>query len=1242
MYSSGKGPAVKKRLSSSDRKHAIRSGQKRVRAFRPVHLVILVAILFLVSLAAANPYYGDIPLKTEQSGVVSGGLWFDTYNGFATSAQKPFTIPKYESIAWARVYVGVYCGHMQNNYNGVAHVTFDSDGDGVYETNLGDENLNVPYSFPGDGGSGPVMVSDHVNRVTSDYLMWYDVTNKINGNNVGVSVKTDKGSSSFDGRVKFIALVVAYNDGSKNKVYYWVNQGHDAMNTNKDDGYVGETTFSTSKVSLDTDDTSGLEPTARLSVLYMASNDGTYTFNSEEKMSGTPRGAYFGSDTWTDVIDSITEGEDSTLEYKEGTGASESEFGDTGGVYFKIPLALLSVTVPQNPTGSLTVTSNPAGADIYLDDENTQMQTNTTISGITTGEHTVLVKLANNQSYREPDENTVAILENGNVTVHFDLEQINGSIDVSSTPTGAWVFIDGINKSVQTDTTLNGIRIGDHILTLQKAGFANQSTSVSVAEEETSTVSLVLSNASGTDATLQAGPLDSIGYGGRSLSLYRHGTVNGGILFRTDSEYSGLLEKDAGKSYAVSLNIPQNATVKDARMYVYTTWSHNAGDSTGKKASLQVTYNGENLKEDNRYLDRKGFGTYDYPAETLAYSINPDYLWNGTQLFTITNTGMAKDEVAVYGIAMLAVYEEPDGKPTEYWIGEGSDMIYANPDFGVDSTNATTRMVFSGRTDTTGITGAKMIAVSTAASGTTDDDNSVTFNGHEYDDALSAGSSDISVATFDVPGDVVAVNNNATITSNIVSKKGDYMENRNLILYITRDHAESPAPINETALAPESVVNATGITNSISVNATAANFTAQSSDLTQLPGAAAGPVVETIDPTHHLYAVRVLSNPPGALISVDYQYTGKTTPATIESMQGGNHSVSVEASGFAPAEERVFVTTNETLTFDMSSAGSKLILREKVDVSQTSLLDQETYGGIYVQSSPDSAIIYVDGKKTSLSTPAVVYGLQKGKHTVKILKKGSIMTGSAKDNVAYPIDSKDVWVDNGVITPVSFSVAESTYVLNPKISSSAYDGQEFTVNGGMVRYTFPASVEFQTSGSDNFLAIRENGTYLSSPIRFSVNPAKIQIEPRSYSFRDLTVDSDPAGADIYLDGYATGYTTPFTIHNVSDGRHTVLVSKPGYLPLESSVNVNNNDVARRFVMQSYLYGMLNVTSDPPGGKIYLNNKNTGEKTPYTFQYMQAGAYTIKVVQGKLTDTAVDVMVEPYTSSDVNLILTDDA
>ncbi len=332
MYSSGNCPAAPKRVPPSQRRHAIRSGRKHVRAFRPVHLVMIIGILVLISVASANPYYGGIPLRTEQSGVVSGGLWFDTYNGFATSAQKQFTLPKHASIDWARVYVAVYCGHMQNNYNGIAHVTFDSNGDGVYETTLGDEVLNVPYSFPGDGGSGPVIVNDHVNRVTSDYLMWYDLTGAISGNIVNVRAATAQIDPSFDGRIKAMVLVVAYDNGNTNQVRYWVNQGHDTVN--KDDalngGYTGSTTFNMSALN-------GGWTSANLTAIYLASDDGIYTFHTTPLVSGSPTGAYFGTDTW-DVTNLLTAGQDRVLHYKNSTE------------YFKIPLALMTVRYTGVPT----------------------------------------------------------------------------------------------------------------------------------------------------------------------------------------------------------------------------------------------------------------------------------------------------------------------------------------------------------------------------------------------------------------------------------------------------------------------------------------------------------------------------------------------------------------------------------------------------------------------------------------------------------------------------------------------------------------------------------------------------------------------------------------------------------------------------------------------------------------------------------------------------------------------------
>lgn len=190
----------------------------------------MLLLFLLPTTVSADTYIGGIPLDTVQHGTVSGDLWWDSFYGVAgqpigqpNTQVKTFLLPEHTGIAWAHLYVAVYCGNQQSNYELTARVRFDGNGDGTYERTLGTETLNVPYGFPGEGGAGPVMVNGHCNRVSSDYLIWYDVADAINGNRVAVEVQTDKNAGytgTSDGRIKLITLLVAYDDGDTDEIRY--------------------------------------------------------------------------------------------------------------------------------------------------------------------------------------------------------------------------------------------------------------------------------------------------------------------------------------------------------------------------------------------------------------------------------------------------------------------------------------------------------------------------------------------------------------------------------------------------------------------------------------------------------------------------------------------------------------------------------------------------------------------------------------------------------------------------------------------------------------------------------------------------------------------------------------------------------------------------------------------------------------------------------------------------------------
>ena len=308
----------------------------------------------------SSSYNGGIPLTTAQNGTVSGELWYDSYYAMETSAQKTFTLPDYTKIKWARLYVDVYDGHMQNNYRGNVTIGIDANGDSTYEIQQ-NETFDTAYSFPGEGGTGPVWLSDHMNRVTSDYLMWYDLTDEISGQTVNVQATSTKIDSNFDGRVKSMTLVVAYDDGDFDQVYYWVNQGHDTVNP-RDTEYTGSTAFSTSSLA------SGWS-SANLTAIYLASKDGVYTFNGTTLDSGVASGPYYGANTW-DISSLLSAGQDSALAYNK-----------QGSSYYKIPLVLMSIKyagvgqVAPTADFSANVTEGKAPLTVQFTDQSTNSPT---------------------------------------------------------------------------------------------------------------------------------------------------------------------------------------------------------------------------------------------------------------------------------------------------------------------------------------------------------------------------------------------------------------------------------------------------------------------------------------------------------------------------------------------------------------------------------------------------------------------------------------------------------------------------------------------------------------------------------------------------------------------------------------------------------------------------------------------------------------------------------------------------
>ncbi|HVP25851.1 MAG TPA: DUF3344 domain-containing protein [Methanomicrobiales archaeon] len=1336
-----------------------RSPRTRFPSSGPLLLgLAFLAVGALVGTAAADNYVGGLPLTTIQTGTVSGGLYVDAsmLSWGTRDVAKSFSLPPDatgENIQWARLYVMVYCGHMQNNYRGKATITWDGNGDGSYETTLGSEDLNVAYVYASNGGITPAAVNDHTNRVTSDYLMYYDVTSLVRSRNPKARVVTTAVDGSFDGRIKMITLVVAYNDGDADKVYYWVNQGHDTDTYYSDDilgqDYVGSTTFDLSGVPEEFDE-------ARLTVNHIASADGLYAFNGDEidtdPITGNYQGAYFGYNIW-DVSGMVLPGEVNDLSYdRSGQGGS----GEFSGQFYKIPLAVLTVTVrgpapgSQNALpGSLTVTSVPPSASIYLDGAFTGFETNNTITGLSPGEHVIHLEKEN---YRVPGDDSIEILAGKNISYHMDLEPINGSLLVSSEPDGAWVFLDGINQSVQTPSLMEQVITGTYNLSLKRDGWEDYLEAVTVEEDKTAEIVAVLEPMV-EEATSATGSIT--GYEGKPLEVFASGILRGDLTIQTVSSYTGLIPSGESREFLLPVQVPANATVDLARLYTFTTWGHNTTSRTGVTPRLRVNLGESRLRQDRIYVDRKGQGIYDYPVTTHAYNVTGLIPDNGTYRISIANNLPSGQTFALYGVALALVTRDAGRPYMQYFLAEGADVLFADPALGVDPGEAKTALGFSGIPEPGRIGNASLLLASTAASGTKTDRNRVTLGEEAWENPLSGGSSAISTAALGMTGRVPGPSMNGTIESVMGEGKGDYMENRLAALVIHYEGEDEPrglakdlggsgtaapailpveeVPLNLTpeglsaqrittlsgdleilvrhgsrisrtegevgsleiqklpppeeagpswayrigspgmqadiplvliALLNRTLPDADGVpalflyhpnpggwvevgsrwdaatgrltADIISLGFYAAGIpgpagwawvpegekgSAPSDEAGGISGPGTSPELVELDPSRHTYTLSIHTNPPGALVYLDGVYLGKTTPLRLREVPGGAHNLTLALHLFSARAEDIFLTGDTTLAVNLTREGNTYIADMRRFEEIPLDWEKNPFGSVAVSSDPSGAVIYVDGKKTSMVTPKVISGLSQGLHTIRV----------NKPLVIYPVDQKKVLVNVNIIAPLRFDALESPANRTLSITSPGYTGRPFSVNGMYAGDTIPAQARVPLL--NGFITVLEDGIFHSFPVPPCLGEGDTLTIPRDgKALAGVFIESAPPGAEISVDGFQTGISTPYLLSNLTEGWHLIGASKEGQLPAGELLYVEDQysltiDHQLFLTLPDYPWGSLTVESDPPGAKIYLFNRDTRVKTPFTFHYLEIGTLELKVMDRNLTKIR-EVTIQP--------------
>ncbi|MFC2134784.1 PEGA domain-containing protein [Bacteroidota bacterium] len=142
--------------------------------------------------------------------------------------------------------------------------------------------------------------------------------------------------------------------------------------------------------------------------------------------------------------------------------------------------------------------------------------------------------------------------------------------------------------------------------------------------------------------------------------------------------------------------------------------------------------------------------------------------------------------------------------------------------------------------------------------------------------------------------------------------------------------------------------------------------------------------------------------------------------------------------------------------------------------------------------------------------------------------------------------------------------------------------------------------------------------YLASAIILlfvSCNKEVSTTEPNSpIDIGQIAIQSNPAGAKIFLDRYNTGKTTPDSIKNLSAGDYQILLKRELFFDTTISVNLGVDEQKLLFVdyfANPNNFAQIDCISEPSNALIYLNDSCTNLYTPNSLKFLMPGIYKVK-------------------------------
>ena len=335
-------------------------------------------------------------------------------------------------------------------------------------------------------------------------------------------------------------------------------------------------------------------------------------------------------------------------------------------------------------------------------------------------------------------------------------------------------------------------------------------------------------------------------------------------------------------------------------------------------------------------------------------------------------------------------------------------------------------------------------------------------------------------------------------------------------------------------------------------------------------------------------------------------------------LRPGTNVIKFKADGFVSVQERYVIGAKKYKELRIAPRGAA---------------PSRDYGTVEFRLPPGPIFYYLDGSPTGTisvpSTGILSLKLEKGKHRITLARSGF----------------------EDIETVVDIRAGETTESGEKFTSGQSATATQDISSGILV-------VRSQPQGAKIYIDGVESGATDRQFRQIAVGSHQIRLEKLLYKdvveqieigeevftlnktlppdFGELSVRTDPVGADILLDGTTVGQSS-YSNLQLPSGPHSITLRKRYYHDTEWQIAVEPEDVLDTVVSLSPAFGRLEVTSQPQGARVLVNGSEWGD-TPLSRDTVSSGSYMISVSKPLYGTYEATVQVEDGQPAIVNATL----